>query len=52
MVGMAVCNDDDVNIPRLIARLAQPLDQKSVWQPTSQRLVLALQRAIAGVEQN
>ena len=52
MVGMAVRNYDHVNILRLIDRLAQLLDQKPLWQPTSTCLGLALQRTIAGVEQD
>src|ERR1700694_380664 len=52
MIGMAVRDNHHVDILRLIAGLAQPLDQTPVWQPASKRLVLALQRAVAGVEQD
>ena len=52
MVGMAVRNYDHVNILRLIDRLAQLLDQKPLWQPTSACLGFALQRTIADVEQD
>src|SRR5258708_28370517 len=52
MVGIAVRNDDHVNILRLIARLAQPLDQEPVWQPTSKRLVLPLQPPLARLPKN
>src|ERR1700676_2727072 len=45
MIGMAVRDNHHVDILRLIAGLAQPLDQAPVWQPASKRLRRALPRA-------
>jgi len=39
-------------IRRLIASLTQPRDQAAIGQPVPKRLLLALQCAVAGIEQD
>ncbi len=52
MIGMTVGDDDDIDIFRPIAELAHPLDQAPIRQAATKRFALALQGAVAGVEQH
>src|ERR1700733_14186755 len=52
VVRMAMGDDDQVDVLRLVAGLRQALDQMAVGQPAEPLLVLAAQRAVAGIEQH
>ena len=52
MVGMAMRDDNDVDVGRLVAGKRQTLDQPAFRQPAAQLRIVARQRAVAGVEQD
>jgi hypothetical protein len=52
VVGMAVGDDDDVDVFRIVAGLLQARDQLAVRHSATQLFVLPAQGAVAGIEQH